>query len=75
MARYDLNIYTRLCEILNIYIWGYISIRGDRERWGEEKDREDCVEGREVVGRERGKRTKKEGYHKDIPLIRVVIMF
>ena len=29
MAIDDLNIYTRLCEILNIYIWGYISIWGD----------------------------------------------
>ena len=26
MAIDDLNIYTRLCEILIIYIWGYISI-------------------------------------------------
>ena len=34
----ELNIYTRLCEILNIYIWGGIRIWGDRgrERWGEE---------------------------------------
>ena len=52
-ARYDLNIYTRLCEILNIYIWGYISIRGDRERWGEEKDREDIIVIEDCV-RERG---------------------
>ena len=61
MARYDLNIYTRLCEILNIYIWGYISIWGEMD---EGKEREDCVEGKE-------ERTKKEGYHKDIPLIGV----
>ena len=47
MARYDLNIYTRLCEILNIYIWGGISIRGEGR---EEKDIEDCVEGREERG-------------------------
>ena len=32
MAIDDLNIYTRLCEILNIYIWGGISIWGERER-------------------------------------------
>ena len=37
MAIDDLNIYTRLCEILNIYIWGGISIWGEgRERWGED---------------------------------------
>ena len=32
MAIDDLNIYTRLCEILNIYIWGVRRIRGERER-------------------------------------------
>ena len=47
MSRYDLNIYTRLCEILNIYIWGGISIRGEM---GRGKDIEDCVEGREEMG-------------------------
>ena len=30
-VRYDLNIYTRLCEILNIYIWGEM----DKGREGE----------------------------------------
>ena len=53
MAIDDLNIYTRLCEILNIYIWGGRRIRGERGMGGF------------VVG----ERTKKEGYHKDIPLI------
>ena len=48
-ARYDLNIYTRLCEILSIYIWG--GEEGGGEREGKKKA------------------TKKEGYHKDIPLI------
>jgi len=32
MAIDDLNIYTRLCEILNIYIWGSISIWGEMGR-------------------------------------------
>ena len=41
MAIDDLNIYTRLCEILNIYIWGYISIWGEG---GEGKDMEDIID-------------------------------
>lgn len=32
MAIDDLNIYTRLCEILIIYIWGGISIWGEMGR-------------------------------------------
>ena len=44
-ARYELNIYTRLCEIFRREIWG----------------------GEGYGGREEA--TKKEGYHKDIPLI------
>ena len=53
MARYDLNIYTRLCEILNIYIWGG---EGYGERGKRGIDIEDCVEGRE----EREIRTHKK---------------
>ena len=65
MAIDDLNIYTRLCEILIIYIWGYISI------WVEMNRGEICGRYNRLLGeREReSKRTKKEGYHKDIPLI------
>ena len=38
--RYELNIYTRLCEILNMYIWG---VEGYGERWGRgERERRLC---------------------------------
>ena len=51
MAIDDLNIYTRLCEILNIYIWGSISIWGEM---GRGKGKDNCVEGREKGEREGG---------------------
>ena len=41
MAIDDLNIYTRLCEILNIYIWGGEQDMG--REGGEEICVEDCV--------------------------------